>query len=755
MKNYQNAEVYEKVTGRAVYGADLNFPGMLVGKVLRSPHPHGKILKIDTSRAQRIPGVIDVITGKDLQQKHYGIAIPDEEPLATEKVRYMGDEVAAVAARGLNAAREALEAIEVEYHPLTAVNTPEEALQTGAPSLHQDFPGNLTWERYLERGDMKKAFEDADVVVEDSFSIPAVNQAYLEPVSCVAIADRYHGVTIHTSLQSPHMNRNIIAGVLGLPPSRLRIVCPYMGGGFGGKVFGNQKAYILASLLSMRTGQPVKIQLTREEEFIAGRPMPEAWLKLKMALKKDGTFLGRQSDILIDNGAYSAQMPFVSKTLSERNDSLYHIPNLYTRARLVYTNRVPTGQYRAYGNQVANFAYESLIDLAAQKIGMDPLQIRLKNCIRQGDVSVHGLKMRSCALPEALETAAREIGWKQRRPVNRGVGLACCIHTNGNTAAFRGFSGASASARLEEDGRVTIITGEQDYGQGTHSTFAQIAARVLDIPPDWIIIHSKDTATTPFSLGAFACRQLTIGGNAVRIAAENLKKKIKETAGKQLENLKHENTENLELKAGKLVTATGKAVPLEKVARQGMYANQGMPLVADGYYEPPETTAADESGYGHISATYSFAAHAIEVEVDPETGEVTPLRLVAVHDSGEIINQLVSEGQVYGGVSQGYGYARMEGYLFREGEVLNPGFHVYHIPTSLDMPPVKPIFLENKDPVGPFGAKGIGEIVQVPSIAAYVNAIADASGARVTELPASPEKVFFALNKGKKEGEAR
>jgi len=734
-ENFQSAEVWDKVSGKTVYGIDLRLPGMLAGKILRSPHAHARIKSIDITGALKLPGVRAVLTGADMKQKPYGIVVKDELPLAVDTVRYIGDEVAAVAAVDEETARRAVEAIRVDYEPLAAVLDPEEALQPGAPQLHGDFPGNLAWERLLERGDVAKGFAEADVVVEETFTTRAINHAYLEPTSCIASVDSYRGLTLYTALQSPHIVRNLLAETLDLPPSRVRIVGPAMGGGFGGRVFGNLKVYLLSALLAMHAGAPVKIRLTREEEFIAGRPMVPVVFKVKMGVRRDGTITARESDILVDNGAYSAQGPWVAKTISERNDSLYRIPNIRTRARLAYTNKVPTGQMRAYGNQTANYAYETLLDMAARRLGMDPLELRLKNCIGPGDISVHGLEIKSCNLAQCFKTAAAAVGWDRKKP-GRGYGISGAIHANGSVVAHKDFRGAAAVIRLEEDGKFTLFTGEQDYGQGTHTVFAQIAARVLNISPQDITVYSKDTAVIPYSQGAFAMRQTTIGGHAVRLAAEDLKQKM---AGLAAELLGAE----AELSGAVFRTPGGAELSLSEIAYQWRCRHNGLAMTGEGNYNPPGS-AYDSSGYGNIAVTYSFAAHAAEVEVDPQTGALTIHKIVAVHDSGKIINYTTALGQVFGGVTQGLGYSCFEGYLFDGGRVLNPDFATYQLPTALDVPPIEPLFIDSEDPEGPFGAKGLGEIVQVPLLGALSCAVADAIGTPVTSLPMTAEKIYRA-----------
>lgn len=736
-KEFQDAEVWAKATGKAVYGIDLNYPGMLYGKILRSPHPHARIKNIDVSGAEAMPGVRAVLTGSGLQCKPFGIVVDDEMPLAVDRVRYIGDELAAVAAVNQKIAERALEAILVEYELLPAVYEPNEALFDGAPQLHDNFPGNIAWQRTLSRGDAETGLREADVIVESSFSIPSVHPVYLEPITCVAASDRYNSLVLNTALQSPDMVREIIARVLNLPYSKVRIIGPVMGGGFGGRVYGNLKLFILASLLAMQAGAPVKMQLTREEEFTVGRPMIAAQINMKMALRRDGTILARLADIITDNGAYSAQAPWVSKTISERNDSVYRIPNIKTRVRLVYTNKVPTGQYRAYGNQAANFASESLMDMAARELKMDPLELRLKNCTREGDITVHGLKIKSCGLADCLNSAASEIGWHKKKK-DRGYGISAAIHANGSTVIRKDLRGASALARLEIDGRVSLFTGEQDYGQGAHAAFTQIAARTLGLDPELITVYSRDTMATPYSLGALAMRQTTVGGRAIQLAAEQLREKIVRTASKI-------SGEPVILEKGIVRSASGSQYELSGIAYYYHSQTSGLNLTGEGKYVPDESDY-DDTGYGNISVTYSFAAHAAEVEIDKATGALTVHRIVAAHDSGRIVSQLSARGQVYGGVTQGLGMSCYEGYLFENGRVANASLTDYKIPTALDIPVINPIFIETEDVEGPFGAKGLGEIVMVPVLGAIANAVADAAGARVNELPITAEKIYQALS---------
>ncbi len=743
--SFNSLELVDKVTGRARYGEDLNFPHSLEAGVLRSPHPHALIKAIDVSKAKALPGVKALLTGRDLKLKKFGQAIKDQLPLARERVRYIGDEVAAVAAVDTDTLQEALELIKVDYRPMAAVFDPVRAIEVDAPQLYREYSHNIATSHLIERGDLDI---QADYYFEEKFRVNHLHQGYLEPISCTAQVDASGRITLHTALQSLHIPRNLLASALGLSPDRIRIISPVMGGGFGGKVYGNPKVYLLSALLARECRLPVHLSLSRQEEFIAGRPQAGAQYWIRLGVNRDGSLVSKEMQVAADNGAYSAQMPWVFKTLLERNDSLYRIPNLRTGALLVYTNKVPTGQYRGYGSQLTNFVQESMLNLAAQRLGLDPLEIRLKNCIKEGEVSVHGCRIVSSALDKCLQEAAEKIGLGKKRPSGQGVGISCALHLNGNRSGHPPFDGSSALVKMDEEGRVTLVIGEQDYGQGFQEAVLQIVAEVLTIPPSEISIISRDSDQTPFSIGTLGSRETTIGGNAARLAALDLKETLLSLAAGFLDA----DRDRLSLREGAVVAPSGESITLRQLAAEGVEAKRGLPLMGEGIYNPPGTRLPDEKGYGNISPTYSFAAHAAEVEVDEETGELEVKRILAVHDSGRILNPLKAEGQLEGGVVQGLGYALMEAYRFQEGRVLNPDFSGYQIPTSMDVPPIEYSFIEEEDPVGPFGGKSLGEIVHVPTASALAAAVFDATGVMVKELPITSELIWRGFRDEAKEG---
>lgn len=742
-----NVDAWEKATGKAVYGIDLKLPGMLHGKILRSPLPHARILRIDTSRTETLPGVRAVITAEDTAKIKYGAQIADEYPLALDKVRYIGDEVAAVAAVDEATAREALDLIQVDYEELPAVFSPEEAMAPGAPQVHE-AAGNIASRIDFERGSVAQGFREADWIVEDEFVTSNVHQAYLEPHVCVAQADSAGRITLWGSLQAPSRNRETIARILNLPPEKIRIIQTVVGGGFGGKATQVLSLYPICALLALRSGRPVRILNTWEEEFAASRSRMPAKIRLKLGLKKDGTFTAKELDILANSGAYAGTGPAVISTTATRATSLYRFPNVKCHADLVYTHSTPIGSYRGYGNPQLHFALESAIDMAAEGLGLDPLEVRLRNAVKLGETSVHGWIMNSCQLKECLRVAAQKSGWKEKRGRRRkegiGIGMASMIHVSGNRAVYPHFDGSAAYIRINPTGAVDLITGEAEIGQGSNTAFAQITAEVLGLAVEDIRVQPLDTDQSPFALGTFASRVVTIGGKAVLRAAEDAKKKLLSFAAQKMET----RLEDLECRGGfiRIRNSSDPGLPFKEAARLASIALAGAPILGEGSFKVPgHVVMPDASKYGNLSVAYSFGVQVAELKVDRQTGRVDILDFYSVHDSGTILNPKISEGQIEGGVVQGIGFALMEEIVRHQGKVLNDNFTDYRLPTVRDIAPIRSIFIEVPDPFGPFGAKGVGEITQVPTAAAIANAIYDAVGIRLRELPMTPERILKAL----------
>lgn len=738
----------EKVTGRARYVTDIRMEGMLHGKILRSPHPHARIVKIDTSRAEKISGVRGIITGFNVSQRKFGTMLPDWVILPDDKVRFVGDEVAAVAATSEAAAIEALDLIEVEYEPLPAVFDQEEAMSSDAPLLYEDKDNNIATTFQVERGDVDGAFAESDIVFEDDYETSQVYQAHLEPMAGLAAPADYDRLTLWLSTQVPSMSRLRYAEALGICAEDLRIIKPHVGGGFGAKF--EYKSHILAAVLARRTGLPVRMVNTRDEDFIAGNPRVPMKIRVKLGLKMDGTILAKDVRIVAGNGARTVYGPAITSTACYRIDSLYKIKNVRSVGYTVYTNMIPTSCFRGFGNAQMHFAMEQALDAISHENGLDPVEVRRINGVYPGYVSVHGWEIKSCALQECVDRAVEASEWYEKKKnldksgiKKRGIGLALCNHVSGNRPFYRPFDGSSALVRLTPEGKAIVFTGEADLGQGLNTTFAIIAAEALGLPIKDVRTAAVDTDISPFGLGSFATRATTIGGRAVYEAAVNLKEQLLKHVSKVFD----EKPENIMVKKGKVtLEVKGETLPIFDVMQKVSHSLGGASLVGQGTYVP-DTVLPDEGKYGNVSPAYPFACHIAEVEVDTETGSVKIINYWAAHDVGRVLNEQALEGQVEGGVVMGAGWALMEEMIVKEGHLVNPKLHDYWLPTSMDIPvgSIHSIFLESVDPNGPFGAKGIGEPALNPVAAAIANAIFDATGARIKKLPISPDKILGTL----------
>lgn len=740
-----------KVTGEARYTSDMVMPGMLFGKILRSHKHHARIIHVDASRAERLPGVMAVITAQDFKPIKYGFGEhrPDMYPLAIDRVRFMGDEVAAVAAVDLDTAAEAIDLIEVEYEELPVVLDAEEAMQEGSAQLHDDVPHNIAYDLFVEKGNVDAAFADADVIVEGRYYAQRAHQSYLEPAGCVA---RWEGdkLTVWAGSMYNSGLRLMLARVLNMPLSKVRFVQPYTGGSFGSKVT-LQSIYPVAAQLAKISGRPVKVVNNREEEYFATRPRVAVVLYVKTAAKRDGTLLAREVRMINDGGAYCEMAPAMLLVMSHRSDNLYRIPNIRTDAKLVYTNKSAIGAYRGYGNPQCSFAYESQLDIIAEKIGIDPAQLRLKNASREGDTSVHGWEFKSCGLVESIEKVVERSQWKDKqgkRNGKRGVGIACTIH-EGDDRHATGFAGSNAFVEIEEDGRIIVRSGEGDYGQGSHTAFAQIAAEVLGVTIDKVDVRFPDTDSTPYALGPWGSRVTIGGGNAVRLAALDARRQLLAAAG----DLLGVKQDTLGIEDGTILALEEptKSVAIGEVSKYALYRKNGSLILGKGTEEPP-TSKMDPTKQSNPCSAYSFAAQVAEVEVDTDTGKVEILKLYTGNDVGTPLNPMNAEAQVEGCALQGIGYGLFEEMKFnKEGHLMTPGYLAAGIPNAFDMPPIEVHFANTLDPFGPFGAKGVAELGAPPAAAAIANAIYDAVGIRLNELPITPEKILRALEQQKNE----
>lgn len=738
----------EKASGSAEFVTDIQLPGMLYGRILRSPHPHARILHIDTTRARKLSGVKAVVTADDTPRVHFGPVVEDWTILAVDKVRFVGDEVAAVAAVDEDVAQGALDLIQVDYQELPAVYDPIEAMEPGAPMIH-DKEMNIVTEFKLEKGNVDEAFHEADIVYSKQYYTNQVYQAYLEPMACVAEFDAGGKLTLYAGTQTPSKTRIPYAKALGLPIQKIRVVVPHYGGGFGGKMETN--LHLVAAILSKKAGRPVHIANTRYEDFIAGNPRVPMYIDLKIGAKKDGSLIGKEVRVVGAAGGRTVYSPVVVATACYRIDSLYHFRNLRTKGLTVYTNTVPTGCFRGLGNAQMHFAVESSLDMIAEHIGMDPGELRIKNAVKKGEVSIHGWKIGSSGLLECIEEAKKAAKWENKRKEKRfahGTGLACCMHVSGNRTVHKEFDGAGAIIRIGREGQVVVYYGESDMGQGQRTVVAQIAAEELGILLNQVEVARVDTDVCPFGIGSFATRGTVFAGNGVRAAAADVKRQVFEFAAEMLEA----SPTDLESKKG-LVYVKGspsRGLRFEQVAEYATHKRGGTPIIGTGFWIPDTVLPDPDTKYGNIAPCYPFGCHIAEVKIDTETGQVELLNYVAAHDVGRAINPMATEGQIHGGVAQGIGWALLENMVTEKGVIKNPDFADYVIPGPLDLPKITPILVEPIDPNGPYGAKGIGEPALDPVPAAVANAIYNAIGVRFTDLPITPEKILNAL-KAKKE----
>jgi CO/xanthine dehydrogenase Mo-binding subunit len=758
-KNIPFIDAREMARGRTVYASDTSLPGTLEGGLLWSPHPHAKIINIDISSAEQLPGVKAIITRKNVPNVKFGSTIQDDTVLAVDKVRHFGEPVAGVAALDEDIVEEALSLIRVEYEEIPAVFDAEEALKSTAPQVHDTAPNNTAQHFVIDRGDIQEGFRKSDLIVENVYTTQAQNPAYMEPITALANYESAM-LTVWISTQDPFGIRSRFAQALGMPEARIRIHQSYMGGGFGCKIEGPDKCGLAASLLSMKSGRPVRISLKRTEELSSSRTRHPMKIYLKMGARRDGTLLAKEAKIIANTGAYASRGPAILPTTATRSDCVYRYKYLRNDAYLVYTNAIPASAFRGFGNPQSHFAAETMIDEIAEKLDMDPAELRLKNATRRGDVTIHGWQIQSCGLTECIQKATQAASWNTKRILHesadkakrRGIGIACAVHVSsirmGNI--FPGNDSATAYVLINRDGTASVTTGQADIGSGQNTIYAMIAAEVLGLNVNDVSVLRVDTLISPTTRPTAASRGTVVSGKAVRLAAEDARRQLFEVA-----------SESMKVSPSELVLANKKVsvkdqpeknIPLGDVAN--LATERKGQLLGVATYDPPtvvRSVAKENYGYGHASPNYPFAAHVAEVEVDMQTGQVKLLNYVAAHDIGKALNPMGVEGQIEGGVVQGVGYALMEQVLLKDGRVVNPHFLDYKIPSTKDIPTIKAIMVETNDPEGPFGAKSVGELVLVPVAPAIANAIRNATGLKMNSLPMTPEAVYTAILSQKKQ----
>ena len=734
-----------KATGEARYTADLTLPRMLQAKVLRSPHAHARILHIDTIKAEKVRGVKAVVTGKDAAGVKWGVFsyTRDHELLPANKVRYIGEDVAAVAAEDEETALEALELIEVEYEVLPAVFDPLEAMKEGAPQIHDHAENNVNIHVPIEVGDVDRAFEEAYYVREDRFADTEYTYCQTEPYAVLASYDSAGNLEIWTPNASPHTKAKALSNLLEKPLSKVKVRRVFTGGAFGGRsdIFPGE---FITALLSMKARRPVKMVYTREESFTSVRQAHSMVVDSKIGVTKDGRLLASEIKLVLDGGAYSSTGPIATSVPFLVWEETYRLPNARFNGYRVYTNKPVRGMYRCHG-RAFHGGLGMQLDMIAEELGIDPLEIQLKNALKAGEKQATGSRITSCGLSEALERAAEKSGWKEKRgklPYGKGIGMGANGMMVGFPMGIRG--GSAAMVKFNEDGGVTLISGVVDNGQGNESMVVQIAADVLGSKMEDINLVSADSEVTPLDQGAYSQASTFVSGNAARAAAVDAREQILDIASDMLDA----TAAQLDMQDGKVFVKERPEwnVWLGKVIRKALIDNT--PVVGRGSYMPQVDQSREwvSNPQGQHAGTFSFGAVVAEVEVDTETGQVRVTNVTGAHDCGFAINPMAAEGQLEGSVaSGGVGATLLEEHVWDGGQMLNANMLEYKVPLSVDMPQIVPIIVETIDPEGPFGAKEAGLWGSMNMFQAIGNAVYDAVGVWIKEFPITPDKVLRAL----------
>lgn len=759
-----------QVTGKAQYTDDFALPRMLYGKILRSPHAHARVLSIDTSEAERLSGVVAVMTGNELTTR-YGVlpTSQDETALCIDKVRFVGDGVAAVAAADERTAQEAIKLIRVKYEVLPSVLTMDEALRDDLPKLHEAtrHRNNTAKHVELEFGDIEGGFAEAVYVREDEFFYGPSTHAMMEPHSALASYEppqtrgdyRNGHLTLWSSTQAPHYTHRTLAKVLDMPASRIRVIKPYLGGGFGGK----SEPFALefcAAWLSIKSGRPVKITYTREEVFSSHRGRHATRMWLKTGVKKDGTITAVHYRAWLDGGAYGSYGVITAYYTGQLLTLPYKVPRFKFESTRFYTNKPPAGPKRGHGAVQPRFAFESQLDRIADDLGMDPAEIRLRNLVEPNSMTVNALRITSCGARECVEKVVQESGWSERRgklPRGRGIGLAVSAYISGagKEINWLGLPHSGAIVKIDRGGGVTVFCGSSDIGQGSNTMLASLTAATLGIGIQHVRVYEADTDLTPVDLGSYSSRVTFMAGNAVLQAARELKRKLFEAAAESLKL----PVEDLTAHSGQIFSSNNAEKSLSFVEAARLAEARFGTLSAAGWYAPPPLGGTYKGAGAGPSPAYSFTAHVIELSVDEATGRVTIHQVWSAHDCGKALNRAMVEGQIEGSVYMGIGEALPEFLVYtRRSGAAGKGSHDigggllksvslldYKTPTALDTPPIKTYIVESMDPEGPAGAKEAGEGPLLGVAAAVANAIYDAVGIRMSTVPFTPELILSAL----------
>ena len=741
----------EKVTGKAIYTVDVKLPGMAHGKILRSPFPHARVTRVDAGKAENMPGVFAVITREDQRRLGmFGAAYKDQTIVAVDKVRYAGDPVAAVAAIDEATAEEALGLIEVDYEELPAVTNLDEALAPGARLVHdssssggemmgqryepaKEFTGtNLCYRFSYAKGDVAAGFKKADYVFEDVFTFPRVQHFSMEPHATVAHVEGDH-ITLWAGTQEPFTLREHLADIFHLPLNKIRVIVPYLGGGYGGKLA--VKTEPLAVALSWKAKRPVRLAHSIEESFKTITRHP-ARVRIKTGVTKGGKLVARQCVIHMETGAYADAGPRVTQKAGYRCFGPYRLPHMKTDAYTVYTNTVPAGAYRGFGTLQVTWAYESQMDIIAERLGLDSLDFRLKNLLRKGELYTPGDTPVDCDLKAGLLRAAKEIGWREKsKKRNRGKGLAVCMKDGGGT-----YKVSSAAVKMNADGSIVLLTGTVEVGQGARTALSQVVAEVLNLPFESVTVAQLDTDVTPYDVNTNASSSMVVMGLSVQRAAEDLKGQLLRHGAKLLKT----KPEKLTLSGGKIHGAKGQSLSFPELM-QKVFLSKAGEMIGRGAYQDIKTKQA---ALGSPTTFWEIGWGAAEVEVDPDSGEIKLVKYVSLADVGKAIHPILCEGQDEGGVMNAIGHSLLEEMIYKDGQLLNPGLVDYRVPGFVHLPrEYKSILVESHNGPGPFGSKGTGEGGLLPVAPAIGNAVYRATGKRFYDLPLTPERVWRELRK--------
>ncbi len=755
-KAERKVDAVKLATGKPAFVDDIELRGMLHARLLTSPHAHAIIRDIDASQARALPGVHAVLTYKDVPRIPYTTAGqswpepgPHDQYCLDNRVRFVGDRVAAVAAESPEIAEQALQLIQVDYEVLPALLDLRKAMDPDAPRIHpepesyriHDASRNIAAHLEAEVGDVERGFAESDLVVEGEYIVPQVQQTPIETHIVITYWDEDDRLVVRTSTQVPYHVRRIIAPIIGLPPRRIRVVKPRIGGGFGVK----QEVLIedICALLTLATDRPVKLELSRAEEFRSSRSRHPQIIRMKTGVMRDGTMIANSMELLANTGAYGTHSLTVQSNTGSKTLPMYPCPNIRFVAEVVYTNLPPPGAFRGYGVPQGFFALESHIDEIAKQLGMDALALRRKNWIEQGEenplakVLGEGKEgytqiIESCGLPQCLQIVEERLGWQEKRGkggtgrLRRGVGVSLAMHGT----AIAGLDMGGASIKLNDDGSFNVLVGATDIGTGSDTVIAQIAAEVLGVHVEDIIMHSSDTDFTPFDTGAYASSTTYISGGATKKAAEQVRQQILTVAGSMLRS----DPEKLTIKDRIITAPNGQTVTVSQVALHSLHVENQQQIMSTAswmsYDSPPP-----------------FAAQGAEVEVDTETGAVRVLKAISAIDAGRVINPITAEGQIEGGSTQALGYGVCEEMIYdQHGALLTTNLSDYRIFSAPDMPQMETHIVETSDPFGPFGAKAIAEIPIDGMAPAVANAVADALGLRIRQIPLTPERVLHAIH---------